>query len=150
LLSFKDNIFYKARYWSSGILGEEVSIHIKFPSTLFKDVSNLLHAYSQNRIRQPFTEQAPNGCRPDCPPQPGGGCPQNRTPPTSHHTHVHGAAFLCGTFLAGRGLQFPELSVAFQKHYIHACIFVHIHQHLLICNLSWELLLFLYSCKTSI
>lgn len=107
LLSFKDNILYKARYWSNGILqqGEQVGIHVKFPSTHLNSVSNPLNVCLQNDTRKCLTERAPNGCRPDSPPHPG-----------IHCTYFYGAAFLYGTFPAERGLRFPELSIAFQKH----------------------------------
>lgn len=42
------------------------------------------------------------------------GCPQNTSQGIT--THFSWAAFLHSTFLAKRGLQLPELSIAFQKH----------------------------------
>lgn len=60
--SFKDNVLHKAQYWSNGILwlGEEVTIHVKFPSTHFKCASNLAHMCLETHIHKCFTEQAPS------------------------------------------------------------------------------------------
>lgn len=122
LLSFKDNTLYKARYWSNGILrlGEEVGIHVKFPSTQLNSVSNPLHGCLQNDTRKCLTWP---------PSSPWEGLPPEHTPAHSRDAlHV----FLWGCFplrhLPGRTRPLVPRTVN--------CLSEALNSHIRICTYS--------------